>query len=238
MADSKVQDLTKRVLSSLANLTGVRIWSGKTGESDALGIEMSELLSSSPVTGADNPDYKALTPKGFRDSVMTETERGVGSFADDTAIAAKTGDTLLRSGKQAEMQEQWKKDFFIKDTNETVYGVYRANADDTDMGALNFEATCFMDNFGAGASRIISPPLPAGKVFKAIYYSLLLKKTGTGLFYTTAYLEYNGSSVSAPIGASNCSVDISSDGRTVSIFGDVTTVRDYWLSARVLSIIE
>lgn len=125
MADSKAQDLVKRALIDLASITGVRLWSGKTGELNALGVELSELLTSAIVTDGAI-DYKALTAKGFWDSIMTESRRGVGTYATDSEIEGKTTDALIRAGKQDIMQAQWYKDWGVANS---VPGLYQRNAE-------------------------------------------------------------------------------------------------------------
>lgn len=94
MADSIVQSLTKRAFSSLADLTGVRIWSGKGSESDALGLEVPELLTSDIITDA-SLDYKALTGKGFNASVATEGRLGITKHASAAQIDAGTAGNLV-----------------------------------------------------------------------------------------------------------------------------------------------
>jgi len=111
MADSKAQGLAKRTLDSLAAITGVRLWSGKTGDPNlerAQGVEMSEFVSSDIVENTDI-DYKALTPKGFYQSVATEDRKGIAELATDAEIASEASGKFLEAADQAKMREHWAK---------------------------------------------------------------------------------------------------------------------------------
>lgn len=238
MADSKVQDLVKRTLSSLAELTGVRLWSGKTGESDALGVEMSELLSSAQVTAADNPDYLCLTPKGFRNSQMSETERGVGIWAADSDIQTKTGNLLLRSGKQEVMQAQWHVDWFIRNAGASVKPIYEANAEGADMYAMTFNANFRITNFPTGSDYYFSPELPTGKQFKSIYFSIIARSSS--LFgVSTKGITYSGGRIETNLGSSsNMNLGISADGRNIFFNTLAASPDDYIISCRMNVILQ
>lgn len=106
--DSRVQQLTKRAITSLASITGVRLWSGKTGDADekALGVELPELLSSSIVAGT-TIDYKGLTPKGFYNSVATTSRKGIVEHAAEAEIPTETTGKVITSDLQEAMREHW-----------------------------------------------------------------------------------------------------------------------------------
>ena len=107
MGDSKANGLVKRVFSSLADITGVRIWSQKDGEDDALGIEMSETLSSNIVADGSTLDFKALTPKGFAASVATETRKGIVELATDAEVLSETSSKIVTADQQAKQRANW-----------------------------------------------------------------------------------------------------------------------------------
>jgi len=236
MADSKAQDLVKRVFSSLADLTGVRLWSGKGAEPDALGLEVSEILSSDIVTAASNPDYKALTPKGFRDSVMDESERGVGIYANDTSINNKSGDSLLRAGKQGVMQTQWIKDWFRRNASASIKPIYEANAEDADMVSLSFNANFHAENLASITDYYFAPTLPTGKTYKLVYYTILVNN---GIFtnYSNAAIEYSGGRIQQVIWSS-WNFGISANGRDLFFYVSSGSTNNYKISVRINALLE
>lgn len=92
MADSRAKDLAKRAISSLASLTGVRLWSDKDGEADAKGIEVPELLNSGAVAEGSAIDYQAVTPKGFAASVATTSRKGIVEKATSAEMTSGASD--------------------------------------------------------------------------------------------------------------------------------------------------
>lgn len=116
MADSKAQDLTKRIISSLASITGVRLWSGKSGDPDlekAQGVELSELFSSAAPSQGSTVNYIALTPKGFdlgfNARQATEEVKGIVELASGAEVASETAGKVLQSDQQDTMRELWGK---------------------------------------------------------------------------------------------------------------------------------
>ena len=109
MADSRAQGLTKRTIDTLAKITGVRLWSGKTGDPDekALGVEMSEMISSAIVAEGSAIDYQGMTPKAFALSVATESRKGIAMEASAANIAAETADKMLQANHQEAMRASW-----------------------------------------------------------------------------------------------------------------------------------
>lgn len=234
MADSKVQDLGKRVLSSLANLTGVRLWSGKTGEANALGIEASEFISSA-VVADDSIDYKALTPKGFNTSIMTETRRGVGTYAGDTDINAKTGEGLLRSSKQSVMQAQWKKDFFEVNS---VPNTYRTDSFSSPH-AMSFDVNMYIPSVGNNTYYTLSPSLPTGKTFHTIYAHIVLKSTVSAVPRVGTYkITYASGEAYVIVDNSLYRLGIRSDGRSIFFYKNSTLAMGMSISMHVNAVMS
>ena len=194
MADSKANSLTKRVFSSLSNITGVRLWSQKDGETDALGLELSELLSSEIVEEEESITYKALTPRGFRNSQQTTARNGISRASTEAEVIAKATPTALLSSDQTIMQTQWKKDFFEKSG---VPNTYRADSLTNPTG-MQFVCNISTD-ITAGGVYHISPSIPSGlKIrYASIQYAASLMNTFPNAGFTT--LKYSGVEVYSPI---------------------------------------
>jgi hypothetical protein len=177
MANSKVQDLTKRVFSSLANLTGVRLWSGKTGEANALGIELPELLSSSAVADDSALDYKMLTPKGFALSTALTTRKGINRLSTDAEVTAKTGTGQIKSDQQGLMQTQWFKDWFV--ANGSVKNYTIPVEDFSDAKAIQYNAT-WQGDLAAGVNvRLMPADFPTTSRFGLVYFTISLVRGGS-----------------------------------------------------------
>ena len=219
MADSRVENLVKRVFTSLADLTGVRLWSGKTGESDALGLEVSELLSSD-VVADDSIDFKALTPKGFNASTMTEARKGVGEIASDAEITNKTTSNILTSSKQSVMQTQWWKDWHESNGQPNEWG-----ADDVDSpSAISYDSHLNKVMVG-GASELIGAPFFSGKRNDSIcfMYSVSIESYDSTSGFVT--LKYTGSLASVLIysnGGVQISFTLSADGRWIYVHSSIS----------------
>ena len=209
MADSLVQNLTKRVLDSLANLTGVRLWSGKTGETDALGIEASEFISSDIVADT-SVDYKALTPKGFYNSTMTTTRKGVGQLALDADVTAQTGTGLLNSVHQVLIKAQCFRDWFIANGLPTFY--VRSQDDLSSGGAIAFNSV-WKGDLLTGAQITLNPALPAGaEIDLTAAYVVLSSNTHAERLRVN--ISYSTSEVLANIGGAAW-VGVSADNLTL-----------------------
>ena len=95
MANTRCKDLVQRTINSLASITGVRLWSDKDGETEALGIDLPDLLSDDIVAEGSSIDYKAVTPKGFAASVATTSRKGIVEKATSTEVTNGTADKFV-----------------------------------------------------------------------------------------------------------------------------------------------
>lgn len=225
MANSLVQNLAKRAFLSLADLTEVRLWSGKGAEPNALGLEVVELLSSE-IVADDSIDYKSLTPKGFNASIATEARKGIQRLATDAEINNKEEVGLLNSADQIPMQAQWNKDWFEK---EGIPNNVKADSFTTPH-AMKFDVN-FFNTIASTTSVSISKPLPAGYRFKGIYFTWMCGIVGdSGLSRTltngTGVLRRTGGIVSysifSLIGGSDLDLRLSADGREISVYAPNT----------------
>lgn len=197
MADSKVQDLVKRTITNLAQITGVRFWSGKTGELNALGVELSELLTSAVVPSSGAADYLILTPAGFAASLATIYARGIVQLAGTTQVAAKVSDNVLTAASQVNMQAQWKKDFFVKNQYAPVTAI--TDSDDWNtMKTISYQVSGSKSLSGGsiGNSLYLHPlELEAvSRSFSDIYISFLYKVDSI-IIHATEYIDMPAGSV-------------------------------------------
>lgn len=178
MADSKANDLVKRVWTTLAELVGVRIWTQKDGEPDALGLDVSELLTSDVVQNNSN-NYQALTPQGFYNSAATYNRRGTVFTALAADVISKSGTGSLLSAQQGIMQTQWKKDLF--DANGRPSVDHRNVSDlSANGGALSWSSN-WAGDLGAGDRVILSPSITGARFLSISFtYTITLGTYGLG----------------------------------------------------------
>lgn len=100
LADSLTATQVASLLSTLIFPVDDASFSG-----DIKKLSLNVLLDSTKAAQTSPSQSRGMTPAGFKASVASETETGVGRFATDTEIADKTGDFLLRSGKIAKLIE-------------------------------------------------------------------------------------------------------------------------------------
>lgn len=138
-ADSRIKDLSGEIVSGelASRLSTLYVAADDTSFSDAKKIKWGTLVNSSVVTNNSN-NYQALTPKGFYDSVATESRKGIVELASTAEVQAKSGDMVLTAGKQTAMQNQWLSDWFVQSGAPVAYvrngfclaynGVYYSNS--------------------------------------------------------------------------------------------------------------
>lgn len=165
MANTRVKDFpTTFNPATLTALQSVFTWVDKQGFTEAQKYDLASSLTSAIVTG-NTIDYKSMTPKAFWDSIMSETRRGVGLYATDANITGKSGDGLLRAGKQPQMQEQWLSDWYI--ANGPAVTVHQ-NAAGSSLFAQVF-TVCWEGSLAAGGIHTLTPPLLASKEISRCY---------------------------------------------------------------------
>lgn len=219
MADSRVKDFTNTlVVTSLADIQGVFLWADKEGWTDAEKFELSSILLTGVIADVDAKDYELMTAAAFKATVMNGTRYGVNRLAIGADVTAKTGQTVIACSSQGVMQAQWKKDWF----EGIVPNVYKAN-NLALPAAIQFEG--FVNQEIAAGNRVkISPDLPAGYRFEILSYQVASYSDFTGvkagLFDTIAF---NGFVVRNSILGALSSLELSADGRDVSIYAPSST---------------
>lgn len=206
MADSRAKDLVKRTLSSLADITGVRLWSDKSGDSDAKGIELSEFVSSDVVANT-SIDYKALTPKGFYNSTASTNRRGVVSLASLTDIENRVGAYGLTANNVNDLIEETRKDFYSQN------GVAQKSTHYGGAGVDKATVSTYCNSTNSAPQWYyfkINPNLPTGTTIRAATV-ILSMYAGNGNYITGTYTVSGGADSSKSISA-DWNLDISADG--------------------------
>lgn len=206
MADKRGKDLTELLASQIqALLNTLSIPVDDPSFSEARRLVLSSLLNSN-IVDANTNNYQALTPKGFYDSIATESRKGVQRLATSAEVTAKSGAGLLESVDQSTMQTQWAKDWFEK---EAVPNHIEADSF-TSPNAMNFRVN-FVRTLNSGNSVSISPVLPANHRYAVVHFTYALESDiielvpGVG----TGYLLYNGTIQSFTLLAFSGGVDFS-----------------------------
>lgn len=192
MADKRVFNLDTLTEAQLAALiTTVKFIVDDPTFTEAKALKLSDFLKSNTIETMDGTNVsKAVTPAAFYNTVMTETRRGVGTFADDTAINTKTGDSLLRSSKQSVMQGQWQKDWWTKNGSPVIYN---RTADDMTAGGAIAYQTVYAGNLAKGEYVDLSPTLQTGALIDLLHITFVLSSNthaekGSFIFpFSTAY---------------------------------------------------
>lgn len=193
MADARIYNLLKTLTpTELATvITTVKLVLDDSTFTEASSLKLSDLLKGSTVEVADKDIVsQAITPKAFYATLMSETRRGVGLFAPDANINAKTGDGLLRSSKQTVMQSQWKKDWWTKSGSPVIYS--RTSDDMSSGGAIAYNCV-YSGNLAKGEYVDLFPPLETGATIDLLHVTFVLSSNtnaekGTFIFpFSTAY---------------------------------------------------
>jgi hypothetical protein len=131
-------------------------------------VKYKNFLNSAVITNRDN-NYQAMTPQAFYDTLMSTTVKGIGKVAmgyeaRDKIIPsnpALAGNYLLYTGHQAEMQSQWKKDWFISNGIPTIC-IQNATPLAVEGGAIAWQTVWKGDLPTSNPGTQLSPVLPTG----------------------------------------------------------------------------
>lgn len=208
MANLRVRDFVDTLTpAQKADITGVFTWVDKAGWTAAQKLELASLLSDSIVAN-NSIDYKALTPKGFYDSIATETRRGVSELASDLEITDKTSTNIISASKQGVMQTKWKEDWF---TFNGVVPTLHQNAAESSIASMVY-SFAWEGILVAGGSTVITPTLPSGKEIESAYITSVVR-VGVGLTTgTSIYLENRGLAYEAVLGGLSMYIGAPADG--------------------------
>jgi len=237
MADSKENDLTKRIFSSLANLTGVRFWTQKDGEDDALGLEASELISSEVVVEDSLLDYQALTPKGFALSVATAARKGIISTASASDIEDEISDKALTSGQQSTLRSEWAKAYDSANAlgKAKVWQEDGIGEDSTEPLSYKF-TICFHTNKPDATAKLYYPVpfvVPSGKRIVQLVVNGIFNTASVYGNISNEYHSVYGSNKEIPMGT-GFKLVIPLDGTPVYIQSNIAGMQSCTLDVLVI----
>ena len=216
MADNRIrllQDITTGDLESLLNTLYLAV--DDTTFTNVEKVLFKTLLSEAIV--ADNSiNYKAMTPKAFYNSVMTEARKGINRFATDVEVTAKTTSTVLLSIHQILMQAQWLKDWFESNGTPNIFA-----ADDlTTPKAMVFQVT-FNQSMTSGVDYSIAPSPPSGYRYHTI--TIVYSAHGGGIVGNGfKSLNHTGGTVSQILLSGLLVVKLTSNGKIMYLNSSVT----------------
>lgn len=168
MADSRTTGLDPITLTQLNTLKAtIKFIIDDPSFTTAKGLALLDLLRTTRIINSDSGiDYQAITPKSFFESLMDETNFGIGRMADDAAIAGKYGDGLIRSGKLDKVLSLVENEWFLG-ASPSDLGAYRVTSQANNTPAAMVFPSCYAGSLLAANRIVLSPALPTGVYFDA-----------------------------------------------------------------------
>lgn len=201
MANKRTNALTAATPSTLQILkASINFMLDDPSFSEARKIQLLNFLTTGNVGAAGNAnDYQAMSPKSFKESVMSTTDAGVGQLSNDTNVTNKSGTGLLNASHQILMQTKWLNDWF---TFNGVIPTLHQNAESASMFSMVY-SFAWEGSLTAGGTKVITPSLPAGKEISRAYITSAFR-LGTSLDDGTSIdFENRGPAAETPIGGTD-----------------------------------